>query len=89
MNKIYKYPFDLSDCVSIEIPSVFKILKVAYQNDKLTMWAIVDTGSPERNIRLRIFGTGFEVPHTAYYSWQFLDTIFDPYGFVWHVFLEM
>lgn len=58
MNVIYKYPFEISNTVEIEIPSDAEILTVRMQGDMPCLWVRCEnTLSLQRRI-IHIRGTG-------------------------------
>lgn len=83
--KIYKYTLsrEMSGQV-IEMPCNSKILKVAFQDGDLMLWALVDINIPKREYYVDIFGTGWSVGTKGTY----IDTLFDSNGLVWHIFID-
>ncbi len=84
MIKIYKYPFGLltGPAVTLDLPFGAIVLKVAEQNEMITLWAEVD---PELDTIKRTFiirGTGHEVPEGQL---EYLDSVFIR-GYVWHIY---
>lgn len=66
MYSIYKYPFETSDVVELEIPEMAEILCVQTQAGKPCIWAKVDTEEIiEAPRRFRIFGTGHNLGGSA------------------------
>jgi len=85
MKSIYKYNLDKTKPgQKIEMPDNAQILKVAYQENELKLWALVDTNIPKREYYMDIFGTGWNSETDSAY----IDTVFDDRGFVWHIFVE-
>lgn len=76
MRKIYKYPLEIKDEQTIQIPylkHVFscvdysvslgikkQILKLDIQNDKPCLWIMVDTEEELRDVKVTMYGTGHE-----------------------------
>lgn len=85
MKTIYKYPFTDLNTV-LYIPEDAKLLKFAYQDGVLCAWFMVDpkTAHIIRPKYYFIAGTGHEIPNHLEDS--YIDTVFDPDGFVWHIF---
>ena len=83
MNTIFKYLVDISDYIEIEMPINSDILKFAYQDKKLYVWARVDTELRAGIKHFLIYGTGHRV--TKSFD-SYIDTVFDPNGLVWHIF---
>lgn len=83
MRTIYKYHLDKDYYV---IPHfVEKILKIGYQNNVPTIWAIVDTDrAPEPHTAISVYGTGWELDSNIDCG-KYIGTLFDG-PFVWHYF---
>jgi len=84
MDMIWKFPFEISDTVRIEMPKNAYILHIECQNNIPCMWAIVDPVADTEIRKFRIIGTG----HPFTYNPEFLGFIstFQMGQFVWHVF---
>ena len=85
---IYKYPVNLY-ATSIEIPKHSKLLKVAMQHGEPTFWfehTEQTRGDLAMNLRIHIIDTGQSFDHPA--TFVYYDTIFDPNGYVWHVYVD-
>jgi hypothetical protein len=81
MKTIYKYPLTSQDC-TLTLPAGAEILTVKLQNDKPTLWALVDTEEDLKFSRhICIVGTGWQVEDNMEYITTYLDG-----HFVWHVF---
>ena len=67
------------------VPLHSKLLKIAYQEDTLFAWFLVD---PKQELikatYFEIYGTGHEIPN--HMDGYYVDTVFSPDGFVWHIF---
>ena len=61
MNTIYKYSFQTTDSLEIEMPSNSEVLTVQIQYGIPTMWALVDTESKIVKKKFRICGTGHKI----------------------------
>ncbi len=84
MKNICKYDLNKhSSGQKIEMPDSAKILKVAYQDNDLKMWVLVDVNIPKREYYVEIFGTGWDVETDG----KYIDTVFDG-EFVWHIFID-
>lgn len=60
---IYKYPFQITDKFSLDLPFGAKILGAFVQHDQPCLWALVQPNVGETQKRVfRIFGTGHPVP---------------------------
>lgn len=59
MNKrVFKYPFDVQDDVSITMPKGARILTVAAQYDRPCVWAEVNPDASPETRQFRLSGTG-------------------------------
>jgi len=84
MAKIYKYQFDITDTVTIDMPIGSQVMSFDSQDNKPTLWALVE---PEAEIEERtfyLFGTGHNVPDNFDAS-DHIGTI-QINGLVWHLF---
>lgn len=89
MRTIYKFQFFVADEVKIEIVGLLQILSIGNQspgNNRLTLWAMVDTHAKANVITLRLIGTGNPVSDKVYRDGRFITTVKDD-PFIWHVFL--
>lgn len=91
MITIYKYPLQITDSQSIEIPACHKILDIQFQESQLVLWALVNPNFVKLLKHIYIFGTGQPIEHYSNPSmftdtYQYLKTI-QQNGFVWHIFV--
>ncbi len=87
MRVIYKYPLQITYTgdQEVEMPKFSDLLCVQMQNEVLCLWAEVDTKHENEARKIRIFGTGHEIP--AYFGGHHLGTIQQNGGaLIWHVF---
>jgi len=86
MQTIYKYILDswlVGQPQTVNMKKSAKILSSAMQNDKLCIWAIVDTESPDEQRSFIIIGTGHNLASS--FKLNYISTVQDsPY--VWHLF---
>lgn len=82
MFSIFKYPLALTKGQTIRVPKRARFLSCQAQNDKPTLWAMVDQTNELEDVRIRIHGTGHPVPDP---DLPFLGTV-QIDGLVWHVF---
>lgn len=70
MKTVYKYDID-ADVTAIKMPKGSCILKVAYQDEQLRMWALVDTSKSPITRLFCIVGTGGTIPEdqNTYAAW--------------------
>jgi len=85
MRTVYKYPVEINEMFTIELPEDAEILDVQLQGNYPTLWALLDTESPTVKRVFRLAGTGHPIP-----SIEILEHIgtFQMAGgtLVWHVF---
>lgn len=86
MKTIWKYPFHVSDYVSIEMPRGAQILPhvEAAGQTMLVVWAKVDTDQPTETMTLAVVGTGNTLPTFSDHGTYIGTALAGP--FVWHVF---
>lgn len=87
---IYKYVLGQGGStrvVEVELPLAAKLLSVKMQRDKITLWAAVDPEVRKVIRRFWILGTGWPIPKGI--ALEPLDTVLDPRGYVWHIFVEV
>jgi hypothetical protein len=87
--RVFKYPLEFhgsSSCV-FDLPKHAKVLKLAMQHGKETLWAMVDPEAEVESREIIFAGTGWRLSSTIN-EWQYLETIFAPDGTVWHYFLK-
>ena len=84
LQRIFKYPLTITDKQFVEVPMYATPLKVAFQDGQLYMWCQVTPSREKNHYSIYIFGTGHELP---YVPLNYLETVFDVRGYVWHVYL--
>ena len=85
MSVIYKYPIKIVDEQTIDMPFGANIISLQMQNGAAVMWAIVNPKANLTSVKIRIFGTGEEIPSGS--ALRYIGTIHDR-KFVWHVFID-
>lgn len=89
MRAIYKYPID-EKCIFNLPHYVEKFLKLDFQNNIPTLWAIVDTEKAPNFIYAFPIGTGWDLSEADQdpieKNLPYLGTIQTSLGFVWHYF---
>jgi hypothetical protein len=83
MNRIYKYPFAVSDAVDVRLPDGAEILHVECQNGEPCIWALIDPARAHHVRRFRVIGTGHDI--VSLKGLTFVATFQQP-PFVWHLF---
>lgn len=84
MRSIYKY--SLNPYAKIE-GCIEKFLDIQIQNEIPVIWAIVDTELVSRKFYIYCYGTGWELNKDEARG-DYLGTVQDNEGYVWHYFLE-
>ena len=88
MKTIYKYPLEITNKQSIEIPNNSRILSVANQNENICLWVEIDKKEEKKTeLAFYVFGTGHDIPDNL--NLHFIGTVVTLGGrLVWHVFAE-
>lgn len=86
MMTIWKYPLEITDEQTIELPQRSEILSVQMQNGVPTIWALVDPKAPGPKVKQKIgiFGTGNPIDGVLFKQ-AFIGTV-QQGSLVWHVF---
>jgi len=87
---IYKYTIEITDKQIISLPGLTgysSLLHFEFQGGKLCLWALVDPTQELASIEISIFGTGQEIDSELLSTKKHFTTVFDPRGFVWHIFV--
>lgn len=88
MKKIYKYKLP-RDGQSITVDDyVLEWLRPGVQDGWPHIWAVVDTERSGMTTEIVAWGTGWPLPDDVYYGTEYLGTVEDGAGFVWHYFAE-
>jgi len=85
---IYKYTLDrVARFQTLRIPfgKNTKLLGVQEQDDRMVLWAIVNTDDRERELMIGIYYTGVDVPHNILED-EYLGTVQMANGIVYHCF---
>lgn len=84
--KIYKYPLNIDDEQTVELPVGAEILTVQLQHGRPHIWAAVDEDQPNLEARkLLTIGTGNPMPEVGKYLGTY-QTASGGEAFVWHLF---
>ena len=83
--KVYKWPLDLVTHNTIELPINSTLLTVKLQQNRPTLWALVDPALENEAIVVSIYGTGHEIKKPSEYIATF-ETHNGTY--VWHAFKD-
>ena len=79
MKSIWKFelnPANLRDPTNLRaiIPTGAKLLTAQGQNDKICVWAEVDTDAEREEVLFEVFGTGHEIPEQLGASREYVGT---------------
>ncbi len=86
MKKIFKYPIQVGDHVSINLPVGAKLLSFQCQGEQPCLWALVDPEAPLEARQFRFAGTGHSIEEPSE-DLQFVGTAQMMGGsLVWHLF---
>jgi hypothetical protein len=83
MTTIYKYELWATDLQIMAMPKGAILRHVAFQGNKLMLWAQVATNQPTVGRTIHIYGTGHDMVESE--TLTYVGTAFQDY-FVWHVF---
>jgi hypothetical protein len=82
MRTIYKYPVQRNEqFFSMMVPKDFKFLRIAWQNERLFLWAEITKDSDPVEQKFALFGTGQDIkPGLTYLA------TYDDGPFVFHLY---
>ncbi len=72
--KIFKYPVEINDTITIDLPLGARILSVQTQNNSPMMWALVDPTEPTVPRNFEVFGTGHPINYDTGTDRRFVGT---------------
>lgn len=84
---IWKFELKKERTQLVKMPEKSEIMDIQIQNGKLVMWALVDTASRENEVKINMYGTGWNIHNSATIKDEYLATIQDG-EFVWHFFMN-
>jgi hypothetical protein len=83
MKTVYKYELQqIDDYIGLELPEGAQILHFGIQNNRLMIWALVESDNPNKRRIFRMAGTGHSIIEK---NPLHIGTVFDG-PFVWHLF---
>lgn len=87
MKKIFKYPLlKQNHSQEIEVPQQTRLLHVNVQKGEWVLWAVVDLETKPSKRKIRVFGTGQELPPDLGIGLNpYINTFFEG-DYVWHAF---
>lgn len=75
MKTIYKYILEPIGGLAIQMPVGAKILTVQGQNDRICIWAEVNSDSPTEEVIFEVFGTGHKLPNGMGVNREYIGTV--------------
>lgn len=89
MMSIWKFPLEIDDKSTLEMPRGAKILCLQVQKGRPCIWAIVEVNEPLVTRRFSTYGTGQNVPYPAQLR-NYVGTYqLDAGSLVFHVFEDV
>lgn len=97
MKTIHKFQVDLraldkDNGTYISVPFEHNFVSAKCQiggaENTVQLWAMVETDSPTVRVRVYVVGTGHDITNLHFGDVQFLASVQDPRGFIWHVFVS-
>ena len=85
MQIVYKYPFDIQDYFTINMPAGSIVIDVQVQKGVPCVWALVDPEKPEKPRHFRLAGTGHPIDDTIL-SYGIIGSFQYQTDFVFHLF---
>lgn len=86
---VWKYQLQMAQHQLVELPRVYRPLKLGMQGDRLCLWIMVDPTTQKVKRDVMIFGTGHQIASHVANDADFVGSVITPDGqFVWHVFME-
>ena len=94
MKTIYKYELDTIPEQTLSIPEYNEPLFVKMQRGVPCIWFLVNPDTNSKNVKIKIYGTGHNIPDTAFKSdscniqEQYVGSFMElSENLVWHVFV--
>ena len=84
--KIWKFELTKERTQLVKMPEKSEIMDIQMQNGNLVMWALVDTESKNIEVKINMYGTGWEIKDNRTKD-EYLATVQDG-EFVWHFFMN-
>ena len=75
MKTIYKYTLEPIGGLTIQMPIGAKILTVQGQNDRICIWAEVNSDSPTEEVIFEVFGTGHDIRTDMWRGREYIGTV--------------
>lgn len=91
--RVYKFPVQITDEFSVELPTGFRFLSVHTQRGAPFMWCLVDDQARRVSHRFRVVGAGHPCDHLigdGGFRWSFCGTfLVENDSLVFHLFREV
>lgn len=88
IQRILKFP--LREDAGNEIKCRFlRLLDIQVQNSIITAWVLTDSEMPEKMVNFVPIGTGWEIPVEILEGMEYVKTVQDDYGYVWHYYMKV
>ena len=84
--KIWKFELEKERTQLVKMPEKSEIMDIQMQKGKPVMWALVDTTTDEIEVKINMYGTGWET-HENVLKDEYLATVQDG-KLVWHFFMN-
>ena len=83
---IWKFELKKERTQLVKMPEKSEIMDIQMQNGKPVMWALVHPHTPEIEVKINMYGTGW-ITHQSTIKDEYLATCQDG-DFVWHFFMN-
>jgi hypothetical protein len=84
--KIWKFELEKERTQLVKMPEKSEIMDIQMQKGKPVMWALVDTSTDEIEVKINMYGTGWETYENVLKD-EYLATVQDG-ELVWHFFMN-
>ncbi len=84
--KVWKIELTKERTQLVKMPEKSEIMDIQMQNGKPVMWFLTNPESKEIEVKINMYGTGWETHENAYKD-EYLSTVQDS-GLVWHFFMN-
>lgn len=86
MYSVWKYPLDFATGIRLNMPVGAKILDAQMQDDKITLWALVNTSNDVEKRSFAIVGTGWDLDEEFLSKGPVYIATVQKGAYVWHIF---
>ena len=85
--KIWKFKLEHERTQIVKMPLKSEIMDIQMQEDVITMWALCDPDTKEIEVKINMYGTGWETHSNNMIKDDYLATV-QQGGLVWHFFMN-